>query len=1608
MKLQVYIFLIFINSIFNTIMYYNYLLDNCVKNFFINLYIIKKILYIYILNIIMNEREYVIVRQFEHLSHYCFHYVEVMGPDGKNYIVKMFIKDPIANIIGLILNGYDIESMVTFKPTKPMADSFKYSRGLYINSGEFVYCSITPQARKLDLQIKTAFKEKIEREGLGENIEYTKYLEELLPIQVKFDFDKLLENDYKYYYHLYRFFFENYDRLISKLTFEELEIIKLEFIQFIEDTPIVINTIEEYIEEINKIIVNDEENIHKNMEQYNFIRCSENFIFVPAYNHIPSISDIILLHEQNQICPEYCNFIVKIFYRYTYEIPINSIIDVGDIIEENADFLNTWLNMLEEIKNGTFDYFKILFGVKDIKTQLSVDNPEIIDGIEKDINIWTSVHPVRKGFYFEARNTPEGYGFSETYQDYMTYINIYEVEQYSILGILNKLNYYVISKKKYVPRQYYDTNTNNWKMADITIEMIREFVKINREDISLNIGKKMVPLKNSKKLYIPPNKRIVYDKKKSPMHHLGGIKKYKIINTGQSNMGIKKDIVKKNINKTNIGGSLKFISRTGMINLIKNIKWDVITQNDCILKISGHVINGSIKNFYVLWIDPHKTIDKNISKILNEQIKKIYEKTFINSVKYDLYLYIINKKIKNIAIDAVLYDENNYKLDEILSDNNNEILSDNNDEILSDNNDQILSDNSNDILSDEIISDNNDDDKILPLFLKKKQNVDEKYEFLKVKLSHDIRKILNKVTLDKFLIEGEKSLSCDNIFNGIQLEVYTKACRTTESFPRPLIDELFDFTRFLLVTDKDGNNPEILNSAEIRETGLENINKGPVESCDKSSLHLYKKFSMMAIIISPEQKINYNISDNREYINSLKKMPKLGQLLVDMINYVYTKKNFFKLTSYFFPWRKGNRERIYNIFDLNDSDMEYLVKLINNVIDTIIIFFKKLNIKKLSNINVNNIEIYFHYPNGNADIHAHFKIYSDINILDNFKRTGYIHSTFIKNEINKRRRFKYNYDRLWDIRFIFNILKINKNIFEKMEYTTMFKKSSYMKILECKILEPIDQHGGTNNDKFIKWADTYLNYKKIFKNYILEAIFIDFEIILEKKPIRMNSIYNEFIKCFNFEKYNIVNNNFYNKMFDGYINLSKSQENINIVSKILFKKFDKILMISKTNIYINQFYIDDNLNFINNDKYDIYYNLIIIKSEIAFFNNIPPFNPCNSSLYFKKNITALIWSLKHLNKDGCITLLIREFLTPFSTDLLLLLQQFCKINIYYNLIMSDAISLPLYIICTNFKNINSLIKHLEKILTFNINPDTGFFKINKIIMGDIEKFYKKTLKVSLFLFNRKNNYKDCFKNDNGELEIMSLEIEHYIIIKAMSLISKIYLPKPENMNYIASLLDIKKIKINGKYIDISYNINKEEGMLIYKLIKHSKAKKILELGMGYGLSSLIILQSLKYFNNKYNEMDSNYKLVSIDPYQKTFWKEIGMEHLKKAHLIAYHKLKEENTYIFLPELIKKKKLYDIVFINSLFLLNNKLLGELKEYQIIKKNGWSEIDYILNDILNSYHLLKIKGYLIINNSLNPGISEILKYIEMYYPFLKKIETDVKSMTVYLKIDKDDDE
>ena len=174
-------------------------------------------------------------------------------------------------------------------------------------------------------------------------------------------------------------------------------------------------------------------------------------------------------------------------------------------------------------------------------------------------------------------------------------------------------------------------------------------------------------------------------------------------------------------------------------------------------------------------------------------------------------------------------------------------------------------------------------------------------------------------------------------------------------------------------------------------------------------------------------------------------------------------------------------------------------------------------------------------------------------------------------------------------------------------------------------------------------------------------------------------------------------------------------------------------------------------------------------------------------------------------------MLIRETLTASVNDLLLLLQQFSSINIYYNCIYSNPLSLPLNILCTDFREINVLIKHLETILTYNLESNTlSFLIVKKVIKGNLEEFNKTTLKPSKFLFNKREEYIESFKNLNV-LEEMDSDIEKLIIVKTMILASQHFIPKPEHLPYISFFLHLKKIKVGDDYIDIHSNIKREEG-----------------------------------------------------------------------------------------------------------------------------------------------------------------------------------------------------
>ena len=735
------------------------------------------------------------------------------------------------------------------------------------------------------------------------------------------------------------------------------------------------------------------------------------------------------------------------------------------------------------------------------------------------------------------------------------------------------------------------------------------------------------------------------------------------------------------------------------------------------------------------------------------------------------------------------------------------------------------------------------------------------------------------------------------------------------------------------------------------------------------------------------------------------------------------------------PWRTKiidevdnlNIPQIINIFDLKDTDKKYLNILIIQTKEALIKYFKKLGFIIFND----NIIIYIHMPVGGCDIHFQIKIF--LNNAFQF---------IIENESTSR---IYELNRFWHTYKIIELLQLKKNFFEEFNFTALFEDKLMIKVIKHEVIikvndylnntEKVDklledtktfdqlseeikqllinkdsnqilkknprllieprfisliydsnntnriiQDGGNNNLKFIKWINKYININHILHIYQIPKININFKIKKSNKNIHSETLYNKYLICPNIFILTIENT-FFKYFTDKYFNIAKDEYYINIFEKIFFKKFINILFIN--NLYITKydiFYFDDNQNPVNlKDEYkQKYYDFIKINSTLEFSKIY--IDRCKTHLHLKKNITALIWALNHLDTNGVIMLFIRETLIPSSFDLILLLSQFCDVKLYYDYIIIDAFVLKLNLICSNFRNTSTLIQHLETILTFENSPNLSFLEITEIKQGNLEKFTKQVLKPSKFIINRQLEYIECFKNDKGEFEAMPEEIKDIIKMKTIMLATQSFIPKPESIPYIYENLFLNKMKVSkDKYIEVFESFTKKEAKIIFKLIKKCDAHYILELGMGYAQYTIILLQILNYYNSVYNLNRKNFKLTSVDQYQKSKWKNIGVKNVEKIELEDHHKLIKEKSTIALPILIKDLKMYDIIFLT----------------------GWYKFDYMLFDLLNAYELLKIDGFIIINDISLPGIEQLIKFIENNYESLKRIEVDSNKIAVYQK-------
>lgn len=177
-------------------------------------------------------------------------------------------------------------------------------------------------------------------------------------------------------------------------------------------------------------------------------------------------------------------------------------------------------------------------------------------------------------------------------------------------------------------------------------------------------------------------------------------------------------------------------------------------------------------------------------------------------------------------------------------------------------------------------------------------------------------------------------------------------------------------------------------------------------------------------------------------------------------------------------------------------------------------------------------------------------------------------------------------------------------------------------------------------------------------------------------------------------------------------------------------------------------------------------------------------------------------------------------------------------------------------------------------------------------------------------------------------------------------------------NLLNDVFGEKSSRDRGSFIRAGMNII--ELPRLYELICEHMPKRVLEIGMANGTSSIVISEALK--------TNGGGSLTSIDPYQSKSidsggFASQGLTNLSALGLDAGHTLIEKPDYLALPELLADGQTFDFILVD----------------------GYHSFDYTFIDVFYADLLLKCQGVLCIHDSTMPAVYKVLKYFEKTKPY-----------------------
>src|SRR4029079_7126758 len=134
-------------------------------------------------------------------------------------------------------------------------------------------------------------------------------------------------------------------------------------------------------------------------------------------------------------------------------------------------------------------------------------------------------------------------------------------------------------------------------------------------------------------------------------------------------------------------------------------------------------------------------------------------------------------------------------------------------------------------------------------------------------------------------------------------------------------------------------------------------------------------------------------------------------------------------------------------------------------------------------------------------------------------------------------------------------------------------------------------------------------------------------------------------------------------------------------------------------------------------------------------------------------------------------------------------------------------------------------------------------------------------------------------------------------------------------------------------IDRITKVDEEAGAELNKLVRESRAKRSLEIGLAYGFSTIWIMDALA--------PDGEH--IALDPFQSSYWHGVGATQARRLSSKRFQLLEEYSIHA-LSDFIRAGKTFDFIFIDGNHRFDDVLVDFYLADQVLEVAGWMILDY----------------------------------------------------------------